>query len=216
MLEKMSSFFDTRAESYDSHMLDNLRLDEFYEAIADCFNKPIKRLLDLGCGTGLEFEQLFEKFPQMHVTGIDLSQKMLNKLKEKYPSKKIRLICGSYFDKDFGGLYDHVISTYSLHHFSEESKLKLYKKIYAAMESGGVFVFGDYTVSTPERQQELLTENDRKRKEEKIPEGEFYHFDTPFTPQTEMRLMTAAGFDSVEIVRQWENTTMIIAKKGEA
>ena len=212
-LEEMSAFFNARADSYDSHMLNDLGLHEFYEAIANCFDKSILRLLDLGCGTGLEFERLFEKFPDMDVTGIDLSQEMLNKLADKYQSKKLRLICGSYFDLDFGGLYDYVLSTYSLHHFSEESKLGLYKKIHAAMQPGGMFVFGDYTVSTMERQQELLTANDIKRREQGIADGEFYHYDTPFTPDTEMRLMKSAGFVSAEIVRQWENTTIIIARK---
>jgi hypothetical protein len=52
-----------------------------------------------------------------------------------------------------------------------------------------------------------------KRKAQGIADGEFFHFDTPFTPETEMRLMTTAGFSSAEIVRQWENTTIIIARK---
>ena len=72
-------------------------------------------------------------------------------------------------------------------------------------------VFGDYTVSTIERQNELIAVNERKRYEQGI--VEFYHFDTPFTPETEMRLMKAAGFASTEIVRQWENTAIIIARK---
>ncbi|MDR2571430.1 MAG: class I SAM-dependent methyltransferase [Oscillospiraceae bacterium] len=213
ILEEMSVFFNARADFYDSHMIDDLGLDVFYETIADCFVAPISRLLDLGCGTGLEFERLFEKNPDMKVTGIDLSAEMLKKIKEKYPRKNFRLICGSYFDVDFDGLYDHVLSTYSLHHFSEEQKLELYRKIYAALEPGGLFVLGDYTVSTIERQHELLVANDKKRKEQGIADGEFYHFDTPFTPETEIRLMTTAGFASAEIVRQWENTTIIIAKK---
>ena len=212
-LEKMNEFFNIRADMYDSHMLDDLRLDEFYTAIFECFDNPVKHLLDLGCGTGLELERLFKRFPNMEVTGIDLSEEMLNKLKEKYPGKKLRVICGSYFDTDFDGIYDHILSTYSLHHFSEESKTELYKKIHASMESGGRFILGDYTVSTIERQQELLVANDAKRREQGIQEGEFYHFDTPFTPETEMRLMKAAGFISGEVVRQWENTSIIIAKK---
>ena len=212
-LEEMSAFFNARADSYDNHMLDDLGLDEFYEAIADCFSKPVTRLLDLGCGTGLEFERLYEKFPNMEVTGIDLSQEMLNKLASKHPGKKLHLICGSYFDEGFGGLYDHVLSTYSLHHFSEESKLQLYKKIHAAIEPEGIFVFGDCTVPTMERQQELLALNEMKRQEQGISEGEFYHFDTPFTAETEMRLLKMAGFSSAEVVRQWENTTIIVARK---
>ena len=213
-LEEMSAFFNARADSYDSHMLGDLGLDEFYEVISECFDEPIKRLIGLGCGTGLEFERLFERFPNMDVTGIDLSQEMLSKCADKYPGKELSLVCGSYFDEDFDGLYDHVLSTYSLHHFNEESKLELYRKIYAAIsEPDGTFVFGDYTVSTMARQNELFAVNERKRCEQGIADDESYHFDTPFTPETEMRLMKAAGFASTEIVRQWQNTTIIIARK---
>jgi len=213
-LEKMDEFFNTRADTYDNHMLDDLGLDEFYEAINACFDLPVNRLLDLGCGTGLELERLFERFPDMEVTGIDMSAEMLKKLAEKYDGKSLRLICGSYFDEDFGGLYDIVLSTYSLHHFSEDKKLTLYRKIYAATKPGEIFVFGDYTVSTIERQQELIKAHDEKRRKQGIVNDEFYHFDTPFTPETEMRLMTSAGFQSAEVVQQWENTTIIIARKG--
>jgi SAM-dependent methyltransferase len=214
-LEEMSEFFNTRADTYDNHMLDDLGLDEFYEAISACFDAPVKHLLDLGCGTGLELERLYKHFPDMEVTGIDMSAEMMKLLELKYSGKKLRLICGSYFDEDFGGQYDHVLSTYSFHHFNEESKLGLYQKIYAALEPGGMFIFGDYTVSSLERQQELLTANDTKHREQGIAEGEFYHFDTPFTAETEMKLMKAAGFAAVKIIRQWENTTIIIAKKRE-
>ncbi len=214
-LEEMSAFFDNRADTYDSHMLDELKLDEFYEAVANCFNTPVNRLLDLGCGTGLELGRIFERFPEMEATGIDMSAKMLNKLKAKYSGKKINLICGSYFDADFDGLYDCALSTYSLHHFDEKQKLELYKKIHDALTPGGLFVFGDYTVSTPERQNEHLNENKIKRQKQGITEIEFYHYDTPLTPETEMELMKSAGFKSVEIVRRWDNTSIIIARKRE-
>ena len=214
-LEKMDDFFNVRADLYDSHMLNDLGLDEFYEAIDACLDKPITRLLDLGCGTGLELERLFERFPNTEVTGIDMSSEMLKKLELKYPGKSLRLICGSYFDEDFEGVYDCVLSTYSLHHFSEDEKLALYRKIHAALHWNGVFVFGDYTVSTLERQQELLAYNDTKRREQGIPDGEVYHFDTPFTPETEIRLMKTAMFFDVEVIRQWESTSIIIAKRDD-
>ena len=41
--EKMSEFFNARADMYDSHMIDDLGLDEFYEAIAGCFDSSVKR-----------------------------------------------------------------------------------------------------------------------------------------------------------------------------
>ena len=213
-LEGMADFFDIRADIYDSHMLDDLNLAEFYEAIAKCFvNHLPQKLLDLGCGTGLELEHLFEMSPELSVTGVDLSSNMLKKLEEKYSDKQITLIHGSYFDADFGKNYDSALSTYSFHHFSEEEKLALYRKIFDALKPGGIFVHGDYTVKTLSRQQELITANDHLRTANGISEGEFYHFDIPFTAETEIKLLKAAGFAHAETVKEWDSTSIFVARK---
>lgn len=74
-LEEMSSFFNRRAEIYDSHMLDELSLTEFYDEIEQCMAecKGPDKVLDLGCGTGLELERLFKLYKDACVTAIDLS-----------------------------------------------------------------------------------------------------------------------------------------------
>jgi tRNA (cmo5U34)-methyltransferase len=133
----MNNFFDTRARSYDNHMLMELKLEVFYDEFQNCIdvNDHTVSFLDLGCGTGLEIERIFNVCPNATVTGIDLSQGMLGVLKEKFKnySNKLHLICASYFDVDFGqNVFDYVISTYSLHHFSKEEKYSLYKRILVA------------------------------------------------------------------------------------
>ena len=68
-------------------------------------------ILDLGCGTGLELEELFAVNPGAKVTGIDLSEAMLNALKAKFPEKDLTLVCASYFDVPFGeNAYDAAVS----------------------------------------------------------------------------------------------------------
>ena len=122
-IETMSDFFDNRADTYDDHMLNELDLNAFYNEIAECIpkNRTNIKLLDLGCGTGLELERIFRIYPFAEVTGIDLSGKMLDILRAKYRDKtsQLKLIRQSYFDMDFGvDIYDIVLSAYSLHHYS--------------------------------------------------------------------------------------------------
>ena len=45
---------------------------------------PGAKVLDLGCGTGLELEYYFRLNSTAMVTGIDLAAGMLQKLKEKF------------------------------------------------------------------------------------------------------------------------------------
>jgi len=213
-LERMDDFFNARAGIYDHHMLVDLALDDFYGEIAE-WVRPVRadfRLLDLGCGTGLELARLFEKYPGMQVTGIDLSAEMLALLREKFPDRPMRLIRGSYFEVDFGGPYDIVLSTYSLHHFTEDEKRRLYRKIHGALATGGTFVFGDYTVASQAQQAELMAECARIRQEHGAPGSGLYHLDIPFTAENEVRLMQEAGFPSAEAVRRWEHASAIIAR----
>jgi tRNA (cmo5U34)-methyltransferase len=72
---------------------------------------------------------------------------MLDKLKQKYPDKDITLICGSYFDVNFGEkTFDTVISCQTMHHFSREDKIGLYRKILNALNSNGAYIEVDYMV----------------------------------------------------------------------
>lgn len=212
--EEMGSFFDKRAESYDNHMLVDLELDAFYQAIDGCFaGLSAGTLLDIGCGTGLELERLFRRFPALAVTGIDLSPGMLEELRRKYPGQQIKTVCGSYFDVALGDCeFDYALSTYSLHHFSEEEKLGLYRRILRAIKPGGVFVLGDYTADTQEQQDRLLREKELFFRVNN-PTDEFYHIDTPFTAETEMKLLRGAGFQPVALVQKWKGASIITARR---
>ena len=103
MLEKMSDFFEARLDGYDEHMMTNIdSADQFYPFTAQQLPATKGcRILDLGCGTGLELQSYFPLNPSARVTGIDLSQGMLSALEEKFADRDICLICGSYFDVPF-------------------------------------------------------------------------------------------------------------------
>lgn len=213
LLEKMDDFFNKRADIYDNHMLIDLELDEFYEEIAKAVisERDDFSLLDLGCGTGLELIRLFEKYPSVYVTGIDLSQKMLEKLKLKYPDKNINLLCGSYFDIPFGNGYDVVLSTYSLHHFNQEEKLFLYRKIHTSLSENGIFIEGDYITNSIEKQTLYQSELKRLKKEQNKPKGELFHYDIPMTIDTQIKLLIKAGFSDIKLIKQWDSTCIILS-----
>jgi tRNA (cmo5U34)-methyltransferase len=80
--EEMAAFFDARVDGYEAHMMRNVSgSDRFYlETVRALPLKPGMRLLDLGCGTGLELDALFPLCPDARVTGIDLSRGMLDAL----------------------------------------------------------------------------------------------------------------------------------------
>lgn len=214
-LETMTDFFTARVDGYDSHMLVNVEgCKEAYIEMASLVPKSTRKLLDLGCGTGLELDRIFEVLPDIKVTGIDLTQSMLDKLKEKHPDKNINLICGDYFTVDFSAQkYDCAVSFQTMHHFSHEKKTELYKKIYNSIEINGVYIECDYMVENQEEEDFYFAENARMRKEQNIPDGVFCHYDTPCTIENQTKMLKAAGFSCVEQVFRIENTTILIARR---
>lgn len=129
-LEKMGEFFDNRLDGYEDHQLNCIDSAKvFYPytasqlpAAAGC------RVLDLGCGTGLELDEYFKMNPHAVVTGIDLASGMLKALRAKFPDKQLTLINGSYFEVPFGiNIYDAAVSVESLHHLLWNRKYRSIK-----------------------------------------------------------------------------------------
>ncbi len=214
-MEPMTDFFAARVEGYDTHMLDEVEgCREGYEKITQLAPEGTRFILDLGCGTGLELEPLFRRFPQMQVTGIDLTREMLERLRKKFPEKQMNLIEGDYFATEFGReAFDLAVSFQTMHHFSKEKKLGLYRRIFRALKPGGQYLECDYMVENQAEEDYWFAENQRIRREEGIPEDAFYHYDTPCTIQNQVDLFLKAGFSSSEMVWRVENTTLIVSKK---
>ena len=216
-LERMEDFFAARVKGYDDHMRTSIEgSSEFYAYTASLLPKePNSKVLDLGCGTGLELEEYFSLNPGAAVTGIDLSEAMLNVLKAKFPGKHLTLIHGSYFDVSLGDrIYDAAVSVESLHHFSAEMKMSLYKKLYASLKDHGIFVLTDYFAESEEREKEYSEELARIKREQGLSGDTFYHYDTPLLVDHEMDILRRAGFSDVRIMKKWgESTCTVLSVK---
>ena len=212
----MIDFFTARVGGYDEHMLTEVEgCREAYIELARRVPETCETLLDLGCGTGLELDEIYKRLPGLTVTGIDLTQAMLDRLRQKHADKSgLTLICGSYFDVDFGkAAYDCAVSFQTMHHFSHERKLGLYRRVHAALKEHGLYIECDYMVEKQEEEDLYFAENARLRRELQIPEDAFYHYDTPCTIENQLALFRAAGFVRAEQVFRMENTTIVIAYK---
>ncbi len=216
MLEKMSDFFKARLDGYDEHMLNEIEgAAAFYAFTATELPTGKKcRVLDLGCGTGLELERYICVNPDARITGIDLSAEMLEKLKTKFPDSNLNLICGSYFDVPFGeNCFDAAVSVESLHHFTAAAKLTLYKKLYTSLKRGGYFVLTDYFAENATAERKYFENLRRLKKEQGIDDNEFYHYDTPLTVDHEINALKDAGFSRVEVLHNWGATYCVKASR---
>lgn len=214
-LERMGDFFNRRFDGYEEHQKKYVDGgEELYDVTAALLPKtPGAEILDLGCGTGLELDAYFPLNPTAAVTGIDLAEVLTDELLRKHAGRDVQVILGSYFDEEFGiGLYDAAVSVMSLHHFTKERKIPLYRKLKTALKPGGVFVLTDYLAPDDGYEARCFEELARRKARDGIADDEFYHFDTPLTVAHETEALRAGGFLEIEIHANWGNTYVLAAK----
>lgn len=211
-LETMSGFFDRRVDSYEDHMRP---WRAYYRWLGELIPAQAETLLDLGCGTGLELDEIFRLHPDIRVTGIDLAPGMLARLREKHPERKLTLTVGDYLTVPLAPCaFDVAVAFETLHHFPPETKLGLFRRIFAALRPGGMLLEGDYIAESDEMETYLFQELARRRARQHVPEGTFVHFDTPLTLAHELSLLSQAGFTAEALgYRGEDNTPMIRAIK---
>ena len=201
-IEKMKEFFNKRAASYDTHMKSNIKdFNQFYNNIASEIKETdqVINILDIGCGTGLELEYIFQKAPYAKLFCIDLSEKMLDKLKEKYSPKKdqIEPRIGSYLEIPLEeNKYDYIVSVMTLHHLKYNKKLRLYKKLYKALNDNGKYIEGDYIVNETKEKRILNTIEDKGN----IKTNGKYHIDLPFSIKTQKQIFAESGFRNFNLI----------------
>ena len=212
-IELMDQYFDSRVDVYDEiHQQTGI---SWGKQIRDIVSKYIPsqkcKILDLGCGTGLELEEIFRKSPNSEIVCVDLSKEMLKKLEIKYKNYNIKTINQNFFDIEFGKEeYDYVISVMALHHFFEREKLMLYKRIYSSLKENGTFINSGYIIDDPNY--ELARFEQLKKIQTDFP-GELFHFDIPFTEARERKVIMDSGFSSVDKVYENKKAKILINKK---
>lgn len=184
---EMKAFFDRKTEGYDDV---HIALMHNKTAITAALPVDIRTVLDLGAGTGLELIPLFEKFPDVRVTAVDISESMLGVLKTRPFADRVTCMTGDFFNTDFGNHYDAVISSAALHHFDPDNKRMLYRRIFDALVPGGIYLNSDRFYENIEDQEIDLTQytEDPNR---------FPHMDTPLAMNVERQLLESVGFTDI-------------------
>ena len=100
--------------------------------------------MDVGAGTGLFSQFVYEQNPHLRFTLADISEPMLSVAKERFAGQKnfdfIELDLST--DK-IPGKFDIIISGLAIHHLPDDAKQKLYSNIYEALNEDGLFINAD-------------------------------------------------------------------------
>ncbi|HVY54992.1 MAG TPA: class I SAM-dependent methyltransferase [Thermodesulfobacteriota bacterium] len=217
----MEEFFDTRALGYEAHMAQYPDAAYWWTVLEAQLPRTdsTTRILDLGCGPGLELDYIVRRQPHAQITCIDVSERMLAQLRLNHASllSQLDLIKGSYFEQNWPERYfDHAVACETMHHWLFSAKLNLYEAIRRALKDGGTFIDYDYFVRS-EEEKKLAGEYSELAESGQIRKDRSYHIDIPFTVVREMEVLKAAGFRQVRLIEERcsseSSAGMIVAEK---
>jgi len=212
--EEMGDFFAKRIDGYENVHLKNWEGE--YKQIPHLLPSNINTMLDIGCGSGLELDEIFKKFPNLNVTGIDICQSMLDKLKDKHMDKNIDLIQADYYKYAFEDVqYDTVISVLSLHHNQFDEKQAIYDKMYKSVKKGGFYLEVDYMAVNEEWEQLNLDYYKKRMENTQIDDDVFVHIDLPLTVEHQIKLFENAGFNDIQVLNKpFDTDSNVVFMKG--
>ena len=118
--KEVIDFFDRLAPGWDADMVRN---DAVINTILD--NAAVmegKDILDVACGTGVLIPDYLKR-GVASVTGIDISPKMAEIAKAKFPQPEVTILCGDVETADFGKPFDCVVVYNAFPHFPDPERL---------------------------------------------------------------------------------------------
>ncbi len=218
-LQRVEDHFNEDASDYDNHIVKfvpNYReQNEMMMELLPYEGTARVRGLDLGAGTGVLAEGILRRYPLAEVTVFDLSDNMLSAARERLKKFEDRITFqkGDFSKDDFGIGYDLILSGLSIHHLTNAHKKDLFRRIYLALNPGGVFLNRDVikgaTAHLDEIYIRLWRQYIRSMGEDDAACMErYYAEDVPAPVEDQLEWMRQAGF--VDVCCHWQRTNYAI------
>ncbi|RRS32927.1 MAG: tRNA methyltransferase [Epsilonproteobacteria bacterium (ex Lamellibrachia satsuma)] len=182
-----------------------------------------KKILDLGSSTAKFLLGLYNKMEaQMQLKGIDNSQAMLDRAKQKCQAfgasielELADMLTYAYDDEDV------VVANYTLQFIRPMQRVELVKKLYSGLKEEGIFIFSEKVVFEDKKlDKEMIDIYYDYKKEQGYSEYEIAqkrealeNVLIPFTIEENIQMCKEAGFKSINTVFQWANFVTFVAKK---
>lgn len=206
--------FSKRSTFYDDYIVKVVpyhreMLDAFIDNIPFSIDDP-KRIIELGCGTGLATHSILKKYPNAHLKCLDMSLEMLNLAKKRLDGfPNIEFILADYTKYKFQEECDAIVSFLSLMYLADDkTRRSVFNKAYDLLTSGGVFISGEMNISRNIHFQEVCIEkwlqHMRKSYSDDFIKSEVLEkakkHGSPSVLEDEIKYLEKIGFSQVEVV----------------
>ena len=227
-MEEVRKAFDAGAYQYDTQR--RLIIPDFtgfYRAALWAAEIPPLRkspaILDIGAGTGILSELMVQRYPGAIITLLDISENMLELAKRRFQARaNIHFIIADYSREDFGKEYDIICSALSIHHLTNVNKRGLYRRIFEALNRGGLFINADQVQGESEWMHqrnleywdEFIMHAGLPRKEAEAVLSRRDRYDRMEKLSVQLRWLREAGFSDMELVYKNRPFVVFLGRKA--
>ena len=119
--------------------------DDYPQMLDELALEPFEDVLDVGCGTGAVLELLHGEYPGKHLTGLDLTPKMIEAARAKQLGN-VRFVVGDAEALPFESQsFDAALCSNSFHHYPHPERF--FAEAARVLRPGGRLILRDYTSS---------------------------------------------------------------------
>jgi tRNA (cmo5U34)-methyltransferase len=208
-VDRAVAIFDAHAGEYDDALRRRIVpcFDVFYGTAAGLvgLRGPVRRVLDLGAGTGLLSGAILSAHPQAHVVLLDGAAEMLGRAEQRLPQGSITTVVGDLRDELPDGPFDAVVSALAIHHLEDRAKQDLFRRALGLLRPAGVFVNAEQVAGPTPWHSELYRESWRREcrgagaSEAEIAAAETRMLaDRASTLSDQLEWLTTAGFSGAD------------------
>lgn len=185
--------------------------------------REVRRVLDLGCGTGKTAAVFLQNFPESTVKGIDLFEEMLKHARTRLGQfgDRVQYVTGDFREVELGGGYDVCVSALAIHHSTADEKARLFERVYESLAPGGRFLLIDWTKFSSPSIQAASAEFAEEHARASVPDegvardwaAHWREKNIPDTVEDMTRWLRDAGFAHAECVVRCYGMALICAEK---
>jgi tRNA (cmo5U34)-methyltransferase len=120
--------------------------ERLQEEVVRATGTGVRRILELGVGTGETTRRLLSRHPAATLVGIDASAAMLAAARAALGADDAHLSVRRLEEPLPEGRFDLVVSVLTVHHLDGPGKADLFRRLPAVLDPGGRVVIGDVVV----------------------------------------------------------------------
>lgn len=179
--------------------------------LLDRVPKTVRRILDLGTGSGRLLSLLKIERPQADSVALDFSPTMLKTVRQTFADDPTVQVIDHNLEAPLPNLgqFDAVVSSFAIHHLAHDRKRSLYGEIFNCLEPGGIFCNLEHVDSPTSRLHDQFL----------VAIGVSPENDDPsnilLDVESQLRWLRQLGFTDVDCYWKWLELALLIGIKPD-